>query len=488
MFKKSFVYFIGQGLAAIIAIVLIPLYTKYLSPGEYGYATIIQITIMYGSSLLSFGLNTGFMIRYWKVDEYQRKKLFTIVLLFYCIVPILFLIASPFYNFLGSFMGAGFNLFYFWLLGLTIFSALYFNFYLALLRNQLKAKLYVFFSVGNALVMALLNIYFIVERHLGYWSFFYSTFFSFFIFALIGTIYYRKYFVMLNLKQDKITFISLLKMSWPILPAQAALGVLTSADRYILKYIVSESAVGIYSIGNKFGSLIRSFFMEPFIGSYAPIAYELFVKDITQFKELQKKYLILTTLFYIYIVIAASVPFEFFFKLFINYRYWEGYSVIGIVLLGYMFIAIPYTIGIVQTMFEKLQYSMWISIFAAVLNIGLNFIFISFWGYIGAAITFTFSYFLIMLVTIYVNQKLLHIDYDWLRIFWIISIGIIIVLLEHVVNFDTFFANIFVKFIWACAGLTILYSYNKKLLNPIILMGYKKVISFRFSKNNNESE
>lgn len=477
MFKKSFVYFIGQGLAAIIAIVLIPLHTKYLSPSEFGYATIIQITIMYASSLLSFGLNTGFMIRYWKIDENQRKKLFTIILLFYFIVPFLFLFASPFYNFLGFFMGKGFNLFYFWLLGLTIFFTLYFNFYVALLRNQLKAKLYVFFLVGNALVMALLNIFFIVEIRLGYWSFFYSSFFAYFFFALIGTIYYRFYFVKLNFKKDKTLLFSLLKISWPILPAQAASGVLVSADRYILKFIESESAVGVYSIGNKFGSLMRSFFTEPFHGSYAPVACELFVKDQTQFKELQKKYLILSTLFYIIIVIVASVPFEFFFKLFINQRYWEGYSVVGIVLLGYVFIAIPYIIATVQTMFEKLKYSMWVGIFAAVINIILNFIFISFWGYMGAAIAFTISYFLVMLATIFINQKLLYIDYDWLRVFSIISIGIIIILLEHIANFETFWVNILVKFLWANVGIAILYRYNKKLLNQIIFIVYKKIVA-----------
>ena len=454
-----------------------------MSPGEYGYATIIQITITYGSSLLSFGLNTGFMIRYWKTDEEQKKSLFTIVLLFYCIVPILFLITSPFYGSLSSLMGEGFNLFYFWLLGLTIFSALYFNFYITLLRNQLKAKIFVFFSVGNALVMAMLNIFFITEMHIGYWSFFYSMFFSFFIFAVIGTIYYRKYFVMLNFKKDKDVFFSLLKISWPILPSQAASGVLASADRYILKYIVSESTVGIYSIGNKIGSLVRSFFVDPFFSSYIPIALELFVKDISEFKELQKKYLILTTLFFISIVIVAGVPFEFFFKLFINQRYWEGYSVIGIVLLGYVFITIPYIITIVQTMLEKLQYSMWIAIFAAILNIGLNFIFISFWGYTGAAITFTLSYFLVMVVTIYINQKLLFIDYDWFRIFIIIWIGVVIVLLENLTVFETFWPNIFIKTFWAFIGLFLLYIYNKKLLSPIINVAYKKTISFIRSKN-----
>ncbi|MFY9311366.1 MAG: oligosaccharide flippase family protein [Bacteroidia bacterium] len=475
MFKKSFIYFIGQGLAAIIAIVLIPLYTKYLSPEEYGYATIIQITITYSSSLLSFGLNTGFMIRYWKTDERQKRTLFTIVLLFFFIVPVLFLIISPFYRCFSSLLGSGFNLFCFWLLGLTIFSALYFNFYLILLRNQLKAKFFVFFSVGNALTMALLNIYFIVQLRLGYWGFFYSMFLSYFLFAFIGTIYYRNFFVRLNLKESKFVLFSLLKIGWPILPAQAASGVLLSADRYILKYLVSESAVGIYSIGNKLGSLIRAFFVDPFFGSYIPIAYELFVKDIIQFKELQKKYLILTTLFLTSIVIVVSVPFRFLYELLINQRYWEGYSVVWIILLGYVFITLPYIITIVQTMFEKLKYAMWTSIFVAIVNIGLNFIFISFWGYKGAAITFTLSYFLAMILTIYINQKLLYIDYDWFRVFIIISVGVGVVLLEHFADFETFFGNILTRLFWACLGLLILYGYNKKLLNPILFQAYKKI-------------
>ena len=223
--------------------------------------------------------------------------------------------------------------------------------------------------------------------------------------------------------------------------------------------------------------------MDPFFASYLPIALELFVKNRNQFKELQKKYLILSTLFFISIIIVASVPFEFFFKLFINQRYWEGYSIIGIILLGYVFIAIPYILTIVQTMFEKLQYAMWIAIFAAIVNIGLNFMFITFWGYTGAAITFALSYFLVMIATIYINQKLLFIDYDWFRVFSIICIGVIIILLEHFANFETLWVNILVKMFWASAGLLILFIYNKKLLSPILFAAYRKLGSIKFLNN-----
>ena len=311
--------------------------------------------------------------------------------------------------------------------------------------------------------------------NLGYWSFFYSICIGYLVFALWGTFYYKNYFIKLKYSESKDEILSLLKISWPILPSQASSSLLASADRYILKYIVSESAVGVYSIGSRFGSLIQSFFVEPFFGSYIPIAYELYVKDTIQFKELQKKYLVLITLFFTSIIIVACIPFELLFHTFINERYWDGYNLIGIVLLGYMFITIPYIITVVQTMREKLQYSMWIGIIVVLLNIGMNFLFIHLWGYNGAALVFTISYFLVMIATVYVNQKLMFIEYDWSRIIINIGIGVVTVLFQHLINSERTWSNLLLKLFLCSGGIVILYHYNKMMLNPIMLKVYRKI-------------
>ena len=54
----------GQAVAALIVFLVLPLYTRLLIPANYGVAALILVTITFSSSLFSFGLNTGFMIKF----------------------------------------------------------------------------------------------------------------------------------------------------------------------------------------------------------------------------------------------------------------------------------------------------------------------------------------------------------------------------------------------------------------------------------------
>lgn len=476
MIKKSFVYIIGQGIASIISFILLPWYTRYLSPEEYGFVALFLITIAFSTVFLSFGLNTSFMIKYYKSTEYQKKKLFTFVLSAYLVVIPITVILSPFSSMLKPILGEDVKTYHFLLFGLIILFSLYNQFFLALLRNQLKATLYVIFSIGNSLVIGILNLLFIIKFDLSYWSFFYSNLISNFIFMIVGIFYYQGYFTKINFCKDISDILTLFKIGWPIIPSQVSSMVLTSGDRYVLKSLIGENAVGIYSIGYRFGSLIQSFIIGPLFSSYCPVAYDLFVKNISKFKEVQKNYLILYVLILVSLILFASIFFEHLFQYIIDERYWGSYKIIGPILLSVLFIGIIYFQNIVQTMFEKLYYSMWVTMIGAALNIGLNYILIPVWGVNGAAFTTFVCYFLMMISSIIINNRMLKIEYNWGKVTLIIAIGIIGVVLQHTVNVQDIYLSVCVKGLLAMFCMFILYIFNRSLINTILSKVINKIL------------
>ncbi|MEI6050710.1 MAG: oligosaccharide flippase family protein, partial [Bacteroidota bacterium] len=280
MLKKSLVYIIGKGISAVLAIVFIPLYTKFLAPQEYGISTILLITIGFGSTIFTFGLNTGFMVMYYKFDKETSRKIFTLIHLLFLILLPISLIICPFYTTGKLFFGSDFTLTRFWLISLTILFYLYYNFYTAFLRVQQKPLLYVIFNISYTLVVGLLTLWFIVYMNLSYWSFLYSTFIGNFMFAIAGSVYYRGFFKKFSFREQADNIRRLFRICWPILPTQFANYLLNSGDKYILKLKRSSDEVGIYSISYKFGSLFESFLIGPFFESYNPVAYDTFANDI----------------------------------------------------------------------------------------------------------------------------------------------------------------------------------------------------------------
>jgi len=68
--------------------------------------------------------------------------------------------------------------------------------------------------------------------------------------------------------------------------------------------------------------------------------------------------------------------------------------------------------------------SEWMIIFtslAAIINVSSNFYLMPAYGMMGAALANMLAYFVMMVSIFIANQKLYHIDYEYGRIFWIIS-------------------------------------------------------------------
>jgi len=466
-------------MGSLITFALLPVYTRNLSPKEFGVLSLILITISFGSTLFSFGLNTGYMIKYYKEDLAARKKLFSIVLLLLLSVLPLTIIFIPFSAPFRNIFSKNFGAVHLLLIGLTILFTLYYRLCSTLLKVELKAKFFVVYTIGYAILTASLNLYFLIVLKLSYFAFLYSALITSFCFMIIGLIHYRSFIVRIDPEKDKSSIFSLFRVSWPVVPLQASDFVLTSGDQYVLKMMTGASEVGTYSIGYRFGAFLNNFFIIPFFSAYNPYAFKLFSEDPIAFKRSQKKYLLIYTFVLSVCLILASILFENLFKIFIDRRYWASYQVIGIIVLAYFFQGLSFLFNVVQIMREKLYYSMYITFGCAVLNIILNIILIPHWGISGAAAA-TFMCYLLMAVGAYfINNSMLKIDYDIARVLMILIVCAVTIILQHTVNLSAFWPNLAIKSLWALLGFCVLYFLNIGLVKGFNREIRNMVLRFR---------
>jgi O-antigen/teichoic acid export membrane protein len=78
--RDSFIYGIGGLVSRFLAVLMLPVYTSYVSPGDYGRVEILMAAMAVAVTLLRGGANYGF-IRFYFLDkdpEYRRKLVRTV--------------------------------------------------------------------------------------------------------------------------------------------------------------------------------------------------------------------------------------------------------------------------------------------------------------------------------------------------------------------------------------------------------------------------
>ena len=71
--KHSFVYGLGSILAKVFAFLLLPLYTHYLSPRDYGVFEVLELSMSLLGMFLNMGI-TAALLRYYGSAETEEQK------------------------------------------------------------------------------------------------------------------------------------------------------------------------------------------------------------------------------------------------------------------------------------------------------------------------------------------------------------------------------------------------------------------------------
>ncbi|WP_027087210.1 lipopolysaccharide biosynthesis protein [Cohnella panacarvi] len=383
-FKNSILYTISSMMTPIIGLVMLPIFTKHLTPAEYGTMTTVLTIMGLMQFLLLLGLH-GAVTRFFYdfLDQPEKQKeyigsIFVFVLFFSTLIAImLFIFNKP----IGSllFKNIPLNPYYFYLIGLSWIIALS-ALQTALFRVQEKAGLLVLFNVIKELLIMGCSSYLIINKGFGAEGQLIS---QLIITTIIVVIIFFIQFKFLKFNMQRTFVKQSLLFSIPLLPHVASSWIINSSDRVILEKFVGITEVGIYALAAQVSMVLGLFFSsinDALVPRYTRLRME---------GHALKADKLLKIFFYVVISFGiTSIPVAMYaIKLISSDDYYDAIALIPLLLVGKIFTGF-YFIPVAKLFYEKKTKSIATSsTIAAIIHVAFNSILIPLLGLYGAIIS-----------------------------------------------------------------------------------------------------
>jgi O-antigen/teichoic acid export membrane protein len=264
LLRHSSIYALGNVLKNIIGFIMLPLYTRYLTPADYGVISLMIVMLSLMELLFAGRLGYALPKMYSESNtEQQRKTLISTALIFMAVVGILIAPAIFLTRFSTSRL----------VFGTTAYSAIvgYFSFLLLTqsvesvgfdyIRLQQRPWQFLGMTVLKLAIQLSLNIWLIVGMKLGVAGVALSTVGASTAMAGVLLLYTV---LKTGLHYDRALALRMLAFSWPMWLGGLA-GLYTgSANRYYLRVFSSIDNVGLYALAERFSGIMLMLIWQPF--------------------------------------------------------------------------------------------------------------------------------------------------------------------------------------------------------------------------------
>lgn len=425
LFKLSVIYSIGSLSEKAISFFLIPLYTLLLSPKDYGIVGIMSVTVSLLTSFFFSPLQSGF-VRHYYAPEYVKKRE---LLVFNIIIALFFqslIMTSIFFLFSNNIAkiilddSSLTNVIQMY--SVIIFIKPISMFFLNIVRMKEKAVFFVFNSLTKLIFVTFVIIYLLKYKNMKFYSLIYG--------ELVGVVYTFLICIPFILKNIKLKFkISILKpiykYGYPMTVASISNSLLQIGDRYVIAFFNSISKVGLYSFGYSFAGIINLLFTIPLKNAINPIAFKQ-EKDPEQLK----KFLINSANYFYFISSYCCLILSFFGEYILQFMvrnddYLLSWPIVPIIAFSYVQHGLGNIVGKGISLAKKSFYMSSTVIVAAISNILLNFIFVPYWGIMGAAFATLISYLIWNYLKIYYSAKFYNLYFEIKKFIFVTILSLI---------------------------------------------------------------
>lgn len=409
--KHSTIYGLGSLLGNLLGFVLLPIYTRCLTPAEYGILSILGVTGSVAGVVAQLGIGFALFreVVYQNSDESTAES-----------TALYFLLGESALLFGGLIaLSGGLSVLMFntarhaYLLRLIFLTGLLSTFdvvVMARLRIRERSAIYSALSIARVLVGASLSIYYIVVLRRGVEGLVTAGLIQAGLFSVVC--------VALLARELRLTFCvpilrRMLSMGVPIVPANLSSLAMTSADRYFLQHYSTSTEVGLYSVGYKIAMVVNLAVQA------VQLAWPAQMFAIAKRPDAERQFARLLTYYLAgigFAGLALSVLAKEALTIMATPRFYGAYAVVPLVALSYIFYGVRFMTSTGMSIRNKMGYMAPTVFGAAVLNLVLNYLLIPGYGMMGAAWATVIAYFALLVVHVIVNQHYMRIAYEYRRI------------------------------------------------------------------------
>jgi O-antigen/teichoic acid export membrane protein len=417
--RHSLVYGVGGLVSRILAVLLLPLYTHFLTPANYGaIETLVALTTVL-VIVLRAGISSAFFRFYFDAHTAEERVVvvrtsfwFTMTMATAGLIAGLVL-ASPISNALnGTTPGLVRAAF------IGLWAQMNYEQLTSLFRVEERSVQFAIASLANVLVTVAATVLLVAVWHKGAVGVLVGNFTGTLCvyFVLLA---YRRY--QLGLTFDRQLFREMNRFGMPLVPAGLALWAINFVDRLFLTAISGPAETGRYSIGVRISSVIV-FLFTAFRTAWPAFAYSIEDDDAAR-----RTYgFVLTYLLFLccWLTLLLGLLAPWIVHVLTTPHFYSGSRVVSILCFASTAYAAYTVMAIGIGRVRKTQFNWIITGAAAALNIGLNFALIPPYGMMGAAISTVAAYTLMFLLMTWNAQRLYPVPYQWRRVVTLVGVAV----------------------------------------------------------------
>jgi O-antigen/teichoic acid export membrane protein len=416
---KHFVtYGIGIYLTKLIGFFMIPIYTAYLTPANYGVLELLDLTLYVVGMIVGLGISNS-IIRFYSDCRDEKDKSRVISTAFYSILAMTLLANGLLVIFSGPISRLVFHS------GESTHTAAQLSFFVKIvavsgifdmmsaagvahLQAEKKSSLFTMASIGRFVVAVSLNILFIVGLKLGVLGVLYSQIISNLIFLIIVTAMARR---RLRMEFSGNLAGQMIRYGAPLIISTLSMFIIHFSDRFFLERFVGLSVLGVYSLSYKFALILPALFYAPFELIWNAQMFDLYKKGEEGRRTINyyNKYMLVFSLMFIvpYSLCVKNLIF-----IMADPKFHEAYRVVPVLLVAFMFIGLASVSSAGIFFVKKTIYRGLANIYGAIVALIGYYFLIQWLGYWGAVITTLAAFFVRYVALSIYSQRFYPLKYD----------------------------------------------------------------------------
>lgn len=465
--KASIWFLFCRIFSKIISLITLPIFTRLLSPEEYGDFSVFlsweSILAVFATFNLSYQVFNNGMVKYKKDKDGYTSSMIGLT---FILSTINLIILSIFYVYWFKYTGISYL--YLILMFINIFSEAIYSFWIIRNRYEYKYKGIVLFSILSSILGLIIGILFVVfakDRLLA------KVLAKTIVLALFGIVS----FILLFKKSRKLIKVEYwkyaLKIDLPLIPHYLSTVFLNGADRIMIGQMIGKAEAAFYSVSYQI-SMIMNIIVAAVNDSFAPWIYRKL--DNGEYSEINNK----TTILIVFVGVLCVLPMFFAPEAVLivgGSKYMDAVSLIPVISISVFMIYLYTLFSFVELFYEKSLNVTIGSLGSSFINIVTNLIFIKMFGYKAAAYTTLISYSLLALFHYIMMKNILKKKKIYENIFNIkVIVLMIMFLFVFLIVGNLIYDYYIIRYLFIFAFIFISFIYKKRIISLFKMVTQKK--------------
>jgi O-antigen/teichoic acid export membrane protein len=397
-------------LSKVIAVALLPLYTRYLTTADYGAAEVLFSAVVAISIVVRLGLIEAILRFYYQEDEDPAAVVRSSFAGLFWLATLGALALLPFAGPISEALldesapglvriAAG---------GLWVLTL--WEFMLTLFRLEERARAYFLTTLLNVLASIALTVVLVVGLEEGARGLLLGAYATggAFLLGLIGWQRQR-----LSLRFDRRLLRRLFRFGLPTMPAEASLYLLNFVDRLIIVRSLGLAEAGLYSLAVKFAQAVNVL-VRGFQLAWPPLAY-----SIRDDEEARRAYAVIVTLFVAgcaFVVTGMWLFSRWIARVLTTPEFFAAYKPVGLISTAVTLYALYLVLVVILGRTGRTEFNFPAAVGALLANVALNLVLVPALGIVGAGLALVASYLVVLGLMYVFTQRLFPVPYEWGRL------------------------------------------------------------------------